>query len=253
MMVKVFLVLALTACSMSKYKDKEIEEILNTRYKQEFKVTSNYFETGLNIHQFEAEVVDQPEIKIAGSYVKKGDEIKDNYPQALHCFQARAEVLDFLKKYYDDVAVKVDVSSPYHKGMQETPDSLQTLMASETSARWMLKIYLFHTLTKDNKKALDGILALIDKLDKWPNKKYYFEIGYWEDDYFSGKNIEEIPFGFNVYNDVYFDTVEQKNKHLKQIMFFKFSSGAHVTIDAEKLYDIMVPFAEANKTKTTEF
>ena len=227
----------LMSCGMPKYSDEEIEEILHNRYKEEFKVEKNAFLFQINAHQFTAHLKRIPEIKIFGEYVEKGSPLSENYPQMLHTYETKLLAQDFLSKYYQDLAVDIEVSSLYQPEEGVKPVDVEKLLSDDNvKVSISFTIYLFQTVNAENaKELLGGIRDFAEHLQQWNNNDYDFLILFWDEGHFKGKNINEIPFGFNVHNEKYYDSTKIKKQYIKQGLAFEFNSDTNSEFSIDEL------------------
>lgn len=234
------------------YSNKELENILEERYGEKFKIVSNQFIPNLAYHQFKAELKSNNAIIIHGTYAKAGSEVSDNYPQMLHTYQCSQLIEEKLNKYYKDFRFKTNVSFSYNKLQTHAIPRFESIIHDESVQGSVdLQLYLFNTVNEDNKnEVLEGIVEVMKDFKSWENKSFNISIKFWEDGHFEDNKLENVKFGFNVYREEFYDSIPVENQFIKQVIYCEFDTKkATPAMSVDLLYSNLHPFEKGKGLK----
>lgn len=239
------------SCEMSnKYSDNELSKVLQDRYGEKFKVESNEFNFEINKSQFTAYPVSNPEIKVYGSYSDNQSQVEENYLQMKHCFQAERFLIDFLKPFYDHLAVYANVMSPLQETQTDLPPFVKFVKMEGTDLIVNFHIYLFQTIGESDMELLRGIVEAANYFSGSSYGIYTFRVSFWNPDYIRGRDFSNLKFGFNYKSDKYDDNIDEEQQFLEQELVFEFDAAENPLITEERLFNLISPF---NKGKNRQY
>lgn len=245
--------------NMNENISKQIENLLEDKYSEGFKVTESNFEKGLNAYTFTAHPSANPEIIFTGEYDERDADPKkklstDSYVNNSLSYEGTVyfESL-FPNKELTHVAQTEIYSNMMHTWGNKVIDLSSFLENRPDGSTVLMNSYFFDIPDEPYHQIVVTIRAVLEELQMKYKNNYAFYTGFWPEGFLEDKEFSELTWGFNATTMDDADEVLNVFQYLAKVLFFKIVSGSIDTLDEEKLFQLIEPHNKQGQNEMHQF
>lgn len=248
-----------TSESSPENMESQIENSLQAKYNEAFKVAEQYFDKSLNLYTFIAHPVSDPEIVFEGNYdereSKEKDKISnDGFPNIKFSYQAGVYFESLFPNKQLKHEAQASVYSNYdHTYGSKVPEWDEYLQQREKASTIRMNCYFFEIPDQPYHQTVVTLFGIMETLHEKYENNYSVYAGFWPKGFLEDKNLKELTFGFESTKMGDADDLLTVMQYLGKELFIKIVNGSLEGLDEEKIFELIKDYNKNGPTEMVEF
>lgn len=225
--------------------EQQIEKTLNAKYKEDFKVTEQFFDKSLNLYLFKAHPANNKEIIFEGNFDEREADIKDkidqdSYVNTNFSFQAT----QFFESTFPNKELKYKISSSIysyydHKFGNSLPSFDEWLEERPEKSTIRMNCYFFDIPDEPYHQLVITLQAVIEMLHEKFDNNYSVYTGFWPSGFLEDKDFKNMTVGFESTSMDDADNLLNVMQYLSKVFFVKVVNSSIEKLDDEGVYNLI--------------
>ncbi len=229
-------------------QQERAHQLIEEQYGKSFVIHDCKLQTD-GLHHLSASPADNAEITFNFTYNEETDNIFSYYTVQLWGYDASNILKKKLQPNYEDRFVgKVDIINSQETGIDDKnlPSYSELVDQYPEAQKIHNYIYIFKDVNNDNKEEmLKGLIEYIDYYQQKKTANTIYEVSFFDEASFAGKDLSEYQFGFNKISDESFE-MEEADEYFKGKFMFEMKADSP-TPNAEQLFETYDTFIYSQK------